>query len=448
MSDLLRIGALGVAAYRGALGVVGDNVANAETEGYSRRHVNLRDTGILGAGQPFQHDRYTVGGVRITSIERSWDAFRAADARLASSDSSQSGARLRWLDVTEGVLTDGPGGIGARLTTFYNSADALAADPGGASPRRAMLTALEDVAGGFRTTAAALARASDGVKTEAEITVTAINHDLKALANVNEALSRSQPGGTGRASLEDERDRLIDGLSEKMQIEVTIDARGQAKVRAAGTTGPNLVDKRDAGEITMLVAADGRISLMAAAEGAIQPLAVMGGAMAGLVDASNQLASRRQTLDTIANDFATQINNWSAAGLDKAGNPGGAMLSGTNAATLTVVMTDPDGIAAAAPGGAENGNLLLLQGQRGDTGAEARMASMVNILAQSTASARTQDAALGTRRDNALAARDEVSGVDLDREAVDLIRFQQAYDGSAKIIQVARETLNSILAIF
>ena len=110
-------------------------------------------------------------------------------------------------------------------------------------------------------------------------------------------------------------------------------------------------------------------------------------------------------------------------------------------------MTDPDGIAAAS-GGSENGNMSALQAQRGDDGPEARMADIVNLLAQQLASAKTQDDALATRRDNAFAAREEVSGVDLDFEAAELIRYQQAYDASSRIIQVARETLQSILAIF
>lgn len=448
MSDLLRIGSMGVSVYRNALATVGDNVANAESEGFSRREIRLRETGILGAGQPFYNDKFTVGGVRVTSIERQWDAFRAADARISNSEYAQSEAKLRWLNVTETALDDGPAGIGQRLTVFYNSADALAGDPGGAAPRRNMLIALQDVVNAFRTSANALERAARGIETEAETAVATINHELTALADVNQAIARSQPGGAGRASLEDERDRLLDSLSQKMTIDVEIDGKGQATVRATGTSGPNLVETNHAALIGLVSAADGRITLTVTAEGTTAPLPVMGGSMAGLIDASNSLAGRRQTLDAIADDFAAQLNTWSAAGLDKAGNPGAAMLSGVGAAGIQVAMTDPDGIAAAAPAGAENGNLLQLQTQRGDTGAEARMASMINILAQQTASARTQDSALATRRENAFAARDEVSAVDLDREAAELIRFQQAYAASAQVIQVARETVQSILAIF
>ncbi len=72
----------------------------------------------------------------------------------------------------------------------------------------------------------------------------------------------------------------------------------------------------------------------------------------------------------------------------------------------------------------------------------------MNVNAQALASAKAESAAAGSRRDAALADRDDLSGVDLDREAAELLRYQQAYAGSAKVIQVARETLQSILSLF
>jgi flagellar hook-associated protein 1 FlgK len=63
-------------------------------------------------------------------------------------------------------------------------------------------------------------------------------------------------------------------------------------------------------------------------------------------------------------------------------------------------------------------------------------------------SARSEAAAASTRRDGSFAARDEVAGIDLDREATELLRYQRAYDGSAKIIQVSRDTLQAILDLF
>lgn len=448
MSDLLRIGSLGVSAYRGALATIGDNVANAETEGYSRRDVSLRETAVLGPGMALYNNITALGGVQIDAVDRAWDAFRATDVRRAGADSARSSAQARWLTVTETALDDSGAGVGARLTAFYTSADTLAADPNGAAPRRGMLMALDDVTAAFRTSAEGLAQAATGVSTEASTTTNAINNDLHALANVNTAIRRVAQGTGSRAELEDERDRLLDSLNQKISIDITLDAKGAATVRSNGPGGPVLLDGNTAALVELRTASDGRISLSTTFEGETNTLTPAGGSMAGLVSSATAIADRRVALDSIANDFAAQVNTWSAGGVDKLGNPGQALLSGTGAAALALTTTDPDMIAAGSAGGAANGNLLLLKTQRTENGAEARHAELVTQLAQQLSSNRTQESAFKARYENSLSARDEIAGIDLDREAAELLRYQQAYNGSAKVIQVARETMQSILDLF
>jgi len=102
----------------------------------------------------------------------------------------------------------------------------------------------------------------------------------------------------------------------------------------------------------------------------------------------------------------------------------------------------------AARGGAANGNLLALDALRGPGGVERRWTNLVAGHAQSLASAKSEHSAASAWRDNSFGALDEVTGIDLDREAADLLRFQQAYSAAARIIQVGRETVQDILNIF
>jgi flagellar hook-associated protein 1 len=121
-------------------------------------------------------------------------------------------------------------------------------------------------------------------------------------------------------------------------------------------------------------------------------------------------------------------------------------LSGQTAASLTATTLDPDQVAAA--NGSSNGNLLSMANLRSPAGGEAGWAALAASQSQATSAARAQDAAASTRRDGAQSARADVSAVDLDHEAAELIRFQQAYQGSARVLQVARETMQSILNAF
>jgi flagellar hook-associated protein 1 FlgK len=90
--------------------------------------------------------------------------------------------------------------------------------------------------------------------------------------------------------------------------------------------------------------------------------------------------------------------------------------------------------------------MLAFATLRGSGGTEQGWAQMVAAHAQTVSSARAEDAAASNRREGAMAARDELAAVDLDHEAAELLRFQQAYEGSARVIQVARETFQAILS--
>jgi flagellar hook-associated protein 1 FlgK len=156
---------------------------------------------------------------------------------------------------------------------------------------------------------------------------------------------------------------------------------------------------------------------------------------------------RRQQLDALAVSLATQVNNWNAQGTDLNGNPGADLLSGTDAASLSLAVTDPKLVGAANATNA-NGNLLAIASLRGATGVETGWRSMVTDQGLKVQSATTQASSASAAKDSAYSDLDDISGVDLDMEAANLMRFQQAYSASAKIIQTARETLQSILELF
>src|SRR5690606_7664674 len=162
----------------------------------------------------------------------------------------------------------------------------------------------------------------------------------------------------------------------------------------------------------------------------------------GYLDAASQTADRRAQLDSLGADFVALVNDWQGNGIDANGDPGADLLQQSGGATtMQLAVSDPALIAAAGPGGTSNGNLLNLHGLREAAGLEARWGAIVAQNAQVLASARSEAAAAESWRDLSKAALDGVSGIDLDREAADLLRYQQAYTASARIIQVARETV-------
>src|SRR3569623_1574663 len=135
MSDLLTLGLSGVTAYRNALAAVGDNVANAETPGYARREVRLREGINSGGSSPLYREGMTFGGVEAASVNRAWDAYRAADSRYASSAAGRADVRQQWLSSVETTLDDGAAGVGQLMGGFFDAAQSLAATPSDAQGR-------------------------------------------------------------------------------------------------------------------------------------------------------------------------------------------------------------------------------------------------------------------------------------------------------------------------
>jgi flagellar hook-associated protein 1 len=442
MSDLLAIGASGIKAYSRALSVVGDNIANAQTEGYVRRSVRLEEAPAAG-DIVLSRNSIRPGGVLVAGVTRAADAWLSDDARIASGEASRQTARLDWISATERALEDGADGIGTSVTAIFTAADQLSANPGDDTLRRQFLLAVDQSATAFRRSATSLSSAATGVAAEAQGAVGQLNTDLAALARVNDGIRRARPGSSNEATLLDERDRLVGNIAAATDIAVSYDARGAAILRTPA--GDALVDGATIATVTLSLSADGQISFGIAPGTALTPGS---GALSGLADAASHISGQRSALDTLAAQLTTDLNAAHQAGLDSNGNPGAALLNfGGSAAAITAAALLPADVAA-ADASDSNGNMLAFNNLRGAAGVEQNVAAMIASQAQTTAAARAQEAAASTRRDGAFAARDAIGAVDLDREAAELMRFQQAYEAAARTIQVARETMQTMLNIF
>lgn len=439
MTDLLGIGYSGLKAYSRALSTIGDNIANAQTPGYARRRLEMMEP-VSGSDSLFYRGSVNPAGVEIRGVSRSVDAWLIDDSRLSSGDSERAATKLGWLDKVEGALSDETNGIKTGLTKLFTTADQLTSDPANKTLRSQFLQSADDIASGFRTAAGQLDRMSDGVEGAAASTVEDFNTNLNALEQINIGLRKARPGSTNQASLMDERDRLLDKLSSQAGVSATFENNGSVTLRASGS-GDLLVGGGTVNPIAVTAAADGRLSYSVGGS----PLTVTTGSLAGLSEAANHVADQRAGLDTMATSFAAQLNAAHQAGTDANGNPGAPLFTGTSAATLTASALAPEQVAAANASGS-NGNMLALGTLRGAGDPEARWSGHLATQAQTTAAARAQDAAAMTRADAAAAARDGVSEVDLDKEAAELLRFQQAYQAAARTIQVARETMQTLLS--
>lgn len=422
MSDLLSIGTAGLRSYRAALNVIGDNVANAQTEGYARRSVRIVEAGVGGGPTPLYRDRLRAEGSEPAGITRAADAFRTFEARAAGADAARTDATARWLATAETAMS---GDVAPALTALFANGQRLAADPTSAPTRAAFLGGIADAAGAIATSAGGLARVAQTIGEASANAIDATNADLTALASINASIRR-QPSGTGAfAELEDQRDALLDKVTAATGATASVAGDGVATVRIGATT---LLDGKGAASLSQGTR--------------------FGGTLGGLASAAATVAARREELDGLATSLVATVNDWQARGLDMKGQAGIALLAMAGDASTIAPTTDDPATVAAASSTSANGNALALSGLRTMSGLEDRAAQASSRQAGATARARDAATLAGARRDATAAARDGVEGVDLDREAADLLRYQQAYQGAARVIQAARETVDTILGLF
>ena len=345
MTDLLTIAASGVNAYQAALGVVGDNVANADTPGYVRRTVLLKTAAAGGAGAPADRDIGVGSGVRLGAIGRAYDGLKATAARDADSDLSRITTRAEWLSRLQSSLGTGDASLGKRIGGFFDAAQDLSVSPASTAARAVFLDRADSTAASFRATAAGLASIGGDIATATATQVVQVNRLTATLAGINAAAKRTNGLGEAGNALLDARDATLAELSTYVRISVTDTGRGAVDVRLGdGPAAPVLVGGATA---TAVGVRDGPGGAELVLHPAHDPVAVRlpaSGSLAGLVEAERRVASTVVAVDLLATRFATAANTQHEAGVDAQGHDGTPLFAMT---TLTVAAQGANGGAAA-----------------------------------------------------------------------------------------------------
>jgi flagellar hook-associated protein FlgK len=447
MSDLLSIGASGVRAYQTALSTVSENIANTGTAGYTRRTTTLGEVASIGGGIAARTSS-NGSGVVVVGIGRSANAYRSQAVRSAGTDLAKTETSIAWMSRIETSLGDNK--LGDRLTSFFGAAQTLSADPTSIPARAAMLESAGSAAAAFATTGKALDTATAELDATTSQAVDSLNSLGTALAKINDGIARSQPGSSSAAQLADQRDQVLDQMSTLTDVNTSFDGLGRATVRLGGAAGPAFVVGSDSGQAAYARNDEGAVQFTVTQGGATSTLSPSGGALAGFADGAQRLVAARDGLNAIAKDFTAQVNAVQAQGRDLDGKAGTALFAtGDTPTDISVALTDPRGIAAAGANGSmrDASNLAALQAVRSSGGFETRTVNLIAGNAAALQQRTTVADAQSAIRDGAVSALASASGVDLDSEAVDLLRFQQAYQASSRVIQTARDTFQSILEI-
>lgn len=329
MADILSIGSSGLSAYRRSLEVTGNNIVNANTEGYARRDVQLQGIGDA-ASSPTTLRTGTGSGVAVDVIRRATDVFVQAEKRVTQSASSAATALSDRLDRLEKAMFSGDGDLGKLSQTLFSRLQDFATTPSSIAVRTTVIQSANDLADGFNIQANRLNAEANAIVSDAQSQLDDLEALTKQLADLNKQIeSVGNDKGKGNDLL-DQRDKLVDGIVKI--VSVTVESRPSGAVDLYlndGTAGPQLVGPNGAKSLTAS-RVNGHLQITLDPYGASIPLSkIQGGTVGGIQSFDDQITSMEGQLDRMAIGFAKRVNDQHTKGADLDGKKGVTFFSTT-----------------------------------------------------------------------------------------------------------------------
>lgn len=482
-------------AQQAALYTTGHNISNANTEGYSRQRVNFETLSPFPSGsrnRP-QIPGQMGTGVEIGSIQRVRNKFLDFQYRAENSKTGYWDSKADALSRMEELLNEpSDSGLSKTMDQFWESLQDLSASPTNSGARSVVSHRGFAVAETFNHLSKSLNSIRTDLKNQIDVTISDANSLLRQINELNNQIKQVEPHGYVANDLYDDRDRLIDELSEIVNIKVTnhkssdssldvadgivsielVDASGQS----LGNPPMLLIDgqakdqSKAVHEISATYNNDAIESISVAGYGDLEPLSIMNsiGSLRGLIESygyvdesspngvTGEYPDMLAELNKMAAAFADEFNRVHRLGDDEGQNFFQYDSTEGAAASITVlqeIMDDPNLINASADGTSGNGENALALADIFTTDLDELDGASVNTFFDSLIGqlgVRAEEANRMSRntdilRSQVVEQRMSVSAVSLDEEMTNMIKFQHAYSAAARSMTTIDEMLDRII---
>jgi flagellar hook-associated protein 1 FlgK len=453
---------------RVAMDTASNNVANANTPGYTRRMAVAQATGAPAVPALWSTWNGTSGGVEVGGIERMVDPLLSARSRTEHASLAFLDTRSASLVRLETTLNEpGENGVAAALSAFKAGWHDVANNPGDEAARSQLLGRAQTLVESINSQAAAVSTEWSDQRARLTSVIDEANQVAKDLAKLNDALKAADNAGTDANTLLDQRDQLalrlsqLTGATAQINDDTTMTIKLGTLVFVSGSTANQLEasvlgDPND--EITDSIADAPalRVTLTQASgtptDVSDTRLGELGGALGVLKD---DLPTYLGKLDDFVRTLAKSVNDEHDDGYTLTGDESGLFFSAVTddpkaptAATLALLVTDPADIAATTEppvdGVASRDAALALKIADLDMGGS-DYRSLITDFGVQVASAKrltTNQAVLTNQVD---ATWESLSGVNIDEEMVNLLAAQRAYEGASRVITTLDSVLDTLI---
>jgi len=441
-----------------ALSVVANNVANANTTGYSEEKPNWQENAPI-----------SIGGIQVgdgvTETGATSQRARVLQERLDQQQqvASASGTRLEALSNIQALFNPDSGSasatagdIGSDITSFFDSFSSLEGDATDIALREQVLSSASTLAGDISGTANSLNEQSAALNQDAAGVTGQVNSLTSAIAQLNLQIESTSPESDA-GPLEDQRQQDLSQLSQLIGInQVTTENNG---LSITTTSGQLLVSEGQSFQLTTGTV-NGVTDFFLGRTDITHGLATGGGQLGGYLTARDEdIPNVLNSLDQLAYNISTAVNAQNNAGVDLSGATGTAanalnifsqpaQVQGS-AAAMTVVMTDPTQIAAASSGGGtgDNSNAVALAGLAGQTIVNGQTpvnfySTFVSTLGSTVSSVQAENTAQSASVTQLQSQKNALSSVNLNDEAAAMSTLETSYQAASQVFTL----LNTIMA--
>lgn len=437
----LRIGMSALQAQRRAMAVTSHNIANVNTEGYTRQRVRMVAKTGAAVGTAFSGAVTGGLGVDVSGTERIRDRFLDNRSRVEHATNGNLSQTQNALTAIEKAFGEpGDTALSNQLNDFLASWDDVANNPSDLAARGQVVELGKAVANGINQTDSALAALSKSTYEELTATMSEVNSMAKDLAYLNSQISKAITSGSDPNDLIDKRDLLVNQLADRVGVTVREQPLGSVDVYVGGialvrhdvSNALNVQPTPTGAQVTWSTGTPAELS----------------GSTGGMLGAINDIIPRYRTqLADVASTLSTDVNNLHTTGFDLDGNAGVPFFvisAGGGVSVNSAIASDPRKVAASSSATA---------------GRDGSMAQQIAVLSGPTDTYRAMILKLGVESqsvnrqvdvqssivDQVDQARDGASGVNLDDEMADMVQVQHAYEAAARVISAADEMLDTLI---
>lgn len=445
--------------------IIGNNISNVNTAGYSRQSAELSPYPSMNFGGFF------VGqGVVVSDVRRDHDTFVTGQLQEKSIEFGLQSGQANPLAELERIFNITDDNLATEIDSFFDSWQELSANPSGLVERDIVIQRGELLAENFHTITNDLNTVQLNINDSIVSKVDDVNSKITEIAELNSRIFTVEIQGQTANSARDRRDMLAKELSSSLGIQTYYDNKGMMAVQLPG--GLPLVQGTEA--MTITAVPNGQdLDLELNAGGVTRTIGLnnLGGEFYGLVNIRDTvIPGLNDNLDRLAYEITQAVNTAHAAGagLDSVTGrnfftPNPVPLPPADpwvdaARNIAVALTDSNHVAAAqapippatvAPGDNRNaliianlGETILINGSDNFDAYYGKMTATVGIMAnQNTLSLGGAEDAMVQLQN----LRDGLAGVSLDEEMINLIQFQRGFESSAKFLSTVDEMMASLM---